>query len=136
MQQFLVPLVHGFIYIRTCTINSKTFDYILLSRRSWHRAGDNQSYNIISSLIFLSLLLLSFLLLLTVSLSLSLALCPLSLFFLPLFLPLTLCPLSLSSSLSLSHLFPLFPSLSLCFFISHFLSPMSFRCKIFHERYR
>ena len=39
LEQFCIPLVHGFISIRNITINGKIFTFHLISRRSWHRAG-------------------------------------------------------------------------------------------------
>ncbi|KAK3855727.1 hypothetical protein Pcinc_037892 [Petrolisthes cinctipes] len=39
MSAFCLPLVHGFISIRQCTINGEWFTWTLLSRRSVYRAG-------------------------------------------------------------------------------------------------
>uniref|UniRef100_A0A1X7V0N2 Phosphatidylinositol-3-phosphatase SAC1 n=1 Tax=Amphimedon queenslandica TaxID=400682 RepID=A0A1X7V0N2_AMPQE len=38
LDQFCVPLLHGFISIKNITINGKLFTFHLISRRSWHRA--------------------------------------------------------------------------------------------------
>ncbi|XP_014783783.1 phosphatidylinositol-3-phosphatase SAC1 [Octopus bimaculoides] len=37
--KFCLPVVHGFVSIRSCTVNNKAIDYILISRRSVYRAG-------------------------------------------------------------------------------------------------
>lgn len=37
--KFCLPVIHGFLSIRSCTINNKALDYILISRRSVFRAG-------------------------------------------------------------------------------------------------
>lgn len=39
MSAFCLPLVHGYISIRQCTINGEWFTWMLLSRRSVYRAG-------------------------------------------------------------------------------------------------
>ncbi|XP_056015741.1 phosphatidylinositol-3-phosphatase SAC1-like isoform X1 [Ostrea edulis] len=37
--RYCLPVVHGFIECQSCNINNKTFDYVLISRRSVYRAG-------------------------------------------------------------------------------------------------
>jgi hypothetical protein len=39
MKDYMIPLVHGFIFIKSSTINGKQFQFNLISRRSRHRAG-------------------------------------------------------------------------------------------------
>ena len=39
LSKFILPVVHGFIEIHNCSINKKSFDFILISRRSCYRAG-------------------------------------------------------------------------------------------------
>uniref|UniRef100_A0A8C4XBY9 Phosphatidylinositol-3-phosphatase SAC1 n=1 Tax=Erpetoichthys calabaricus TaxID=27687 RepID=A0A8C4XBY9_ERPCA len=39
LHKFVFPVVHGFIFMKSCYINGKMFDWILISRRSCFRAG-------------------------------------------------------------------------------------------------
>ena len=39
LRRFIVPMIHGFVAIKGCTINGKPFVFTLISRRSAHRAG-------------------------------------------------------------------------------------------------
>lgn len=39
LAQFTIPVMHGFIGIRTCTVRGATFKMVIISRRSIHRAG-------------------------------------------------------------------------------------------------
>ncbi|XP_015908698.2 phosphatidylinositol-3-phosphatase SAC1 [Parasteatoda tepidariorum] len=39
LQNYWLPVIHGFITIKQCTINQKSFSWILVSRRSCLRAG-------------------------------------------------------------------------------------------------
>lgn len=39
LHKFAIPVVHGFIFMKTCRINGKAFEWILISRRSCFRAG-------------------------------------------------------------------------------------------------
>ncbi|XP_072880423.1 phosphatidylinositol-3-phosphatase SAC1-B isoform X1 [Hemitrygon akajei] len=39
LHRFAVPVIHGFIIVKCCSINGKYFDWTLLSRRSCFRAG-------------------------------------------------------------------------------------------------
>ena len=39
LRRFIVPMIHGFVAIKTCSINGKPFVFALISRRSAHRAG-------------------------------------------------------------------------------------------------
>eukprot|EP01135_Chromosphaera_perkinsii_P007864 Nk52_evm56s1020 gene=Nk52_evmTU56s1020 len=39
IDRFLIPIMHGFVSINTTSINSKTFDYILITRRSIFNTG-------------------------------------------------------------------------------------------------
>jgi len=36
---FVLPVVYGVLSITTCSLNGKSFDFILFSRRNWHRTG-------------------------------------------------------------------------------------------------
>lgn len=38
-RKFLLPIVHGFVSINNCSVNGNSFTWILVSRRSVHRAG-------------------------------------------------------------------------------------------------
>ena len=40
LRRFMVPLVHGYVVIRTSSINGKSFTFCLISRRSTYRAGE------------------------------------------------------------------------------------------------
>uniref|UniRef100_A0A8C9W7E4 Phosphatidylinositol-3-phosphatase SAC1 n=1 Tax=Scleropages formosus TaxID=113540 RepID=A0A8C9W7E4_SCLFO len=39
LHKFAFPVIHGFIVMKSCCINGKTFDWTLISRRSCFRAG-------------------------------------------------------------------------------------------------
>jgi hypothetical protein len=39
LRHFIVPILHGFVFIKECTINEKCFVFSLISRRSTLRAG-------------------------------------------------------------------------------------------------
>ncbi|CAN7992069.1 unnamed protein product [Ixodes hexagonus] len=39
LQKFCLPIIHGFVYIKTCAINGRGFTFALISRRSCYRAG-------------------------------------------------------------------------------------------------
>lgn len=39
LRRFIVPILHGFVFIKKCTINGKSFVFSVLSRRSTQRAG-------------------------------------------------------------------------------------------------
>lgn len=39
LSRFILPVIHGFIEFQNCSIKSRTFDFILISRRSCYRAG-------------------------------------------------------------------------------------------------
>ncbi|XP_054275237.1 phosphatidylinositol-3-phosphatase SAC1 [Macrosteles quadrilineatus] len=39
LDKFLLPIMHGFISINSCSINGKPFTWSIVSRRSCHRAG-------------------------------------------------------------------------------------------------
>ncbi|EDO36706.1 predicted protein [Nematostella vectensis] len=39
LQRFILPVMHGFISITSCSIKQRSFDFILISRRSCFRAG-------------------------------------------------------------------------------------------------
>lgn len=39
LRRFVVPVLHGFVFIKKCTINGKVFVFSLISRRSTERAG-------------------------------------------------------------------------------------------------
>ena len=39
LRRFTVPVIHGFVSIEASTINGNPFSFVLISRRSFHRAG-------------------------------------------------------------------------------------------------
>ena len=39
LRRFIVPILHGFVFIKKCTINGKHFVFSVMSRRSTQRAG-------------------------------------------------------------------------------------------------
>lgn len=39
LRRFIVPVLHGFVYIEKCTIHGKYFTFTLISRRSTQRSG-------------------------------------------------------------------------------------------------
>ena len=39
LRHFIVPILHGFVFIKKCTINGRCFVFSLISRRSTQRAG-------------------------------------------------------------------------------------------------
>ena len=39
LRHFIIPILHGFVFVKKCTINEKQFTFSLISRRSVHRAG-------------------------------------------------------------------------------------------------
>lgn len=39
LRRFIVPILHGFVFIKKCTINGKSVFFSLVSRRSTQRAG-------------------------------------------------------------------------------------------------
>ena len=46
LSKFILPVIHGFIEIQNCSIKNKSFNFILISRRSCYRAG-MASHNVI-----------------------------------------------------------------------------------------
>lgn len=40
LRRFIIPLIHGFVCIKSSTINGKSFVFMVISRRSAHRAGN------------------------------------------------------------------------------------------------
>jgi len=39
LRRFVVPMIHGYVSIKGCTINSRLFVLVVISKRSAHRAG-------------------------------------------------------------------------------------------------
>ena len=39
LRRFITPVIHGFIFIKKCSINGKYFTFSIISRRSTQRAG-------------------------------------------------------------------------------------------------
>lgn len=40
LRRFVVPMIHGYVSIKGCTINSRLFVLVVISKRSAHRAGE------------------------------------------------------------------------------------------------
>ena len=42
LRRFIVPITHGYVSTKGCTINGKPFVFVVISRRSVHRAGESR----------------------------------------------------------------------------------------------
>lgn len=40
LRRFLVPMIHGFVEVKACSIHGKPFTFVIVSRRSAQRAGE------------------------------------------------------------------------------------------------
>ena len=48
LRRFIVPMIHGYVSIKGCSINGKPFVFVVISRRSVHRAGESRVRYLVS----------------------------------------------------------------------------------------